>query len=225
MRDLDGTGGAPKGAPAAHDEIEGAIRRCLQQGDHEGAATALLRGHGREIFSFLAAVHRGEDDAAEVFSLFTEGVWRGLPRFEGRATFRTWSYAIARKASLRYRRDERRRERRFEALPDGSVLAGVAQAVRTETLWYLRTQPRTRFAALRDSLPPEDRELLVLRVDRKLPWNELARVLRDEGEEALEGEALKREAARLRKRFQLLSERLRELGRREGLLPPEERDG
>ena len=49
----------------------------------------------------------------------------------------------------------------------------------------------------------------------------LAQMLRDDDAEPLEGEALKREAARLRKRFQLLSEKLKELGRREGLLPPD----
>jgi RNA polymerase sigma-70 factor (ECF subfamily) len=57
----------------------------------------------------------------------------------------------------------------------------------------------------------------VLRVDRKLAWNELAEVLHD-GEGPLDPSGIKREAARLRKRFQLLKERLVELGRREGLV-------
>lgn len=207
------------------EEVEQSTRQCLDRGDHEGAATALIRGYGREIFSFLAAVHRSEDEASEVFSLFTEGVWRGLPKFRVEGTFRTWAYGIARKASLRVRRDKHRRQARFGALPEGSTLSAIAEEVRTQTLWYLRTEPRSRFAAIRDSLPPEDRELLVLRVDRKLPWNELAQMLRDDGEEPLEGEALKREAARLRKRFQLLSEKLHELGRREGLLPSDKNGG
>jgi RNA polymerase sigma-70 factor (ECF subfamily) len=208
----------------AQAELESAIRFRLENGDHAGAATALLRGYGREIFSFLAAVHRGEDDASEVFSLFAEGVWKGVQKFEQRATFRTWAYAIARKASLCYRRDKHRRERRFQALPADSVLSGITEQIRTETLWYLRTEPRSRFAALRDTLPPEDRELLVLRVDRQLAWNDLAQMLRDDTDAPLEGEALRREAARLRKRFQLLTERLREIGRHEGLVPPDKGD-
>jgi RNA polymerase sigma-70 factor (ECF subfamily) len=207
------------------EQIERNIRQCLERRDYEGAATALISGYGREIFSFLTAVHRDEDEASDVFSLLIEGVWRGLPKFTAQGTFRTWAYAIARKASLRVRRDKRRQKARFEALPQGSKLEAIAEDVRTQTLWYLRTEPRSRFATIRDSLPPEDRELLVLRVDRQLPWNELAQMLRDEGEEPLEGEALKREAARLRKRFQLLSEKLRELGQSAGLLPPDKDGG
>jgi RNA polymerase sigma-70 factor (ECF subfamily) len=61
-------------------------------------------------------------------------------------------------------------------------------------------------------LSPEDRELLVLRVDRGLAWNDLARVLSEEDGE-LDGPAITREAARLRKRFQVLKDRLREMAR------------
>ena len=56
-------------------------------------------------------------------------------------------------------------------------------------------------------------------VDRQLAWTELAQVLHEDEATSLVGEALKREAARLRKRFQLVKERLYEMGRREGLVP------
>ena len=62
-----------------------------------------------------------------------------------------------------------------------------------------------------------DRALLVLRVDRGLSWNDLARVLNEDGE-PLDDAALKRESARLRKRFQLLKRELLELGRAAGVV-------
>jgi RNA polymerase sigma-70 factor (ECF subfamily) len=93
----------------------------------------------------------------------------------------------------------------------------VAIAVRTETLPFLRTQTKTRLQALRDELPEEDRMILVLRVDRRLEWTELGRVLAGE-DEPLDEAAAVREAARLRKRFQLVKERLREMAKREGLI-------
>jgi RNA polymerase sigma-70 factor (ECF subfamily) len=203
------------------EELERDIRRLFDAGNREGSATALIRAYGGEILSFLGAVHKSETEASEVFSLVAEGVWRGLPTYTPQGSFRTWVYAIARKASLRYRRDKHRRESRFEALADAASFTTAVNQIRTETPWYVRTEPRSRFALIRDSLPLEDRELLVLRIDRKLAWNDLAQMLRDDDEGPLEGEALQREAARLRKRFQLLSERLREIGRREGLLPPD----
>lgn len=55
----------------------------------------------------------------------------------------------------------------LSAAPD---LADAAEAVRTRTAEYLRTEVKDRIAKLRDSLDPEDRTLLILRVDRKLGW-------------------------------------------------------
>ena len=98
--------------------------------------------------------------------------------------------------------------------------------VTAETLAYFSQRPPqaerdSRFAlvALRDGLPDEDRMLLVLRVDRGLAWNDLARILsEEEGDRATDDASLAKEAARLRKRFQLVKERLREMAKREGLL-------
>jgi RNA polymerase sigma-70 factor (ECF subfamily) len=202
------------------EELEQAIRGRTDALDFAGAAEAAIRGYGREIFEFIAALHRDESAAAEVFSLFTEGLWRGLPRFAWHCSFRTWAYAVARKASLRHRRDARRRAARNLPLPEGSRLSDIADAVRTETLPFLRTERKSRLTELRESLPPEDQTLLMLRVDRQLAWNDLAQVMREDDAGPLEGEALKREAARLRKRFQLVKERLYELARREGLVGP-----
>lgn len=203
------------------EELEGEIRRRADAGDLGGAAEVAMRGYGREVFEFLGALHRSEPDAAEVFSLFAEGLWRGLPGFAWHCTFRTWAYAVARRSSLRFRRDERRRVARLLPVPESSPYLAVAAEVRTETQPFLRTEGRTRFAALRATLPAEDQALLMLRVDRQLAWTELALVLHEDEGPPLGGEALKREAARLRKRFQLVKEKLYDLGRREGLVPEE----
>ncbi len=91
---------------------------------------------------------------------------------------------------------------------------------------YLQTQRKTRIAALRQSLSTEDQTLLVLRVDKQLDWTDLARVMRadDDAGPPPSQATLKREAARLRKRFQLIKEKLYELGRREQLIKAD-RDG
>src|SRR6516162_8285452 len=79
------------------DQLEAEIRRRAAAEDFAGAADAAMRGYGREIYELLAALHRRDDDAAEVFSLFAEGMWRGLPSFSWRSSFRTWAYAVAHK--------------------------------------------------------------------------------------------------------------------------------
>ena len=104
-------------------------------------------------------------------------------------------------------------------LSETSAIAGLVERVRSETLTYLKTEGRSKFTALRESLSAEDQELLILRVDRKLAWDEIARVFTTDAGTVSEDD-LKKESARLRKRFQSVKARLFELGERAGLVKP-----
>jgi RNA polymerase sigma-70 factor (ECF subfamily) len=206
----------------ARERLEREVHALCDRSDFAAAATVALRGYGPEILGFLYVVHPAETDATDAFAELSEVLWRKLPDFGWESTLRTWAYGIARNVSRALRRNAGRRRRR-EAADGEAALKDVAEKVRTETLSFLRTKARTRLQALRDTLPEEDRMLLVLRVDRKLEWNELARVLAEAAEteeEAppLDGAGVAREAARLRKRFQILKDSLRETARREGLI-------
>ena len=198
---------------ATREALEQEIRSRHQRGDLEGAAEVALRGYGRELYNFLFALHRrDEDSAAEAFSLFAEGLWRSLPGFAWHCPFRAWAYAVARRCSLRQRRDARR-----QTLPEGSALSLLVQQIQRDQSSALRSERRSRLLELREALPPEDQALLMLRVDRELSWNDLAQVLHDGTPAPLEGKALAKEAARLRKRFQTIKDALREAAQREGL--------
>src|SRR5271166_7110429 len=109
----------------AREELERTIRRHCDQHDLAGAAAIAIRGYGDEIFGFLAAIHRDEDDASEVFARFSERLWAGLGSFAWQSSFRTWAYAIARNESLYYRRSEGQRAKRNQPLPEGSALSKV----------------------------------------------------------------------------------------------------
>jgi RNA polymerase sigma-70 factor (ECF subfamily) len=88
--------------------------------------------------------------------------------------------------------------------------------VRTATLPLLKTEGRSALRRLRDELSHEDKLLLVLRADRGLAWDELARVFLETP--SPDDAALRRESARLRKRFQLVKQRLRERAKAMGML-------
>lgn len=207
---------------ARREAIEDEVTRACRAGDVDGAASALVRGYGPEILGFLVAQMGGEADASDVFSLFCEQVWRGLPSFGFQASVRTWAYTVARHAAYHHRKASRRRAAR--EVGSTSDIAAVAEAVRTATMPWIRTTTKTRFAQLRDDLPEDDRTLLVLRVDKGMAFDDIARVLlATEGDDAdavreVAPDVLRREAARLRKRFQLVKERLVERARSEGLL-------
>jgi RNA polymerase sigma-70 factor, ECF subfamily len=198
------------------ERLEADIAASLAARDLDRAMTLAVRGYGPEVIGFLHG--RSADGALvdDAFAGLCEQLWKALPRFEPRASFRTFMYTLARTAAAQVMRGELRRARRSSPLGSHEELAAQ---VRSATLPFLQTAVKSRMAALREALPQEDRDLLILRVDRQIEWGEIAHIMADG---PLGPDEAKREAARLRKRFQLVKERLRELAEREGLLrdPP-----
>ena len=188
------------------DELAGLIRG--KQLDL--AATRALEGYGAELYGFLVSFLGNESDAADVFSQVGEDLWKGLPSFKLACSVRTWLYLLARHAAARFRRSPWNRR------TGDSRLEGLVELARTRTQPWLRTDVKDRFKAMRDALDPDDRSLLVLRVDRGLSWEEVARVML--GEETASDAELSRETDRLRKRYQLLKDDLRRRARELGLI-------
>ena len=92
----------------------------------------------------------------------------------------------------------------------------IVEQVRTTTMIHLRTETKNKFAVLRDQLEPDDRTLLILRVDRKLGWNEIATIMAEDAEPT--PDVVKRGAATLCKRFERAKERLRKLATEQRLI-------
>jgi RNA polymerase sigma-70 factor (ECF subfamily) len=190
---------------------ESQLMELTRGGAFERVATTALDTYGPEVYGYLFNILGSESDASEVFSQVGEDLWSGLPAFAFQCTIRTWLYVLARNATSRYRRSPWYRQRSGDSALDQAV----ARA-RTSTAPWLQTDVKDRWRELRESLDPDDRVLLVLRIDRDLSWEDCARVMLET--DAPDGAMLAREAARLRKRFQLLKEDLRERGRAAGLL-------
>jgi RNA polymerase sigma-70 factor (ECF subfamily) len=193
------------------DLAEQTMRAACAAGDIDRATTDALRRYGPELLGFLVGIHGDYDAAGDAFAMFSEKLWQSMPRFEWKCSLRTWCYRLVRNAAIDLHRGERRGRVGLSSAPE---VLELAARVRTETLSVLRSETRTALERLRDELPEDDRALLVLRVDRDLDWRDIALVL-DASEDE---ESLKREAARLRKRFQLVKERLRTRAREQGLV-------
>ena len=191
-------------------ELEDELTGLIRAKQLDGAATRALESYGPELYGFLVTYLGNESDAAEVFSQVGEDLWKGLPSFGLGCSVRTWLYVLARHAAARFRRS------RWNRRTGDSHLDALVELVRTRTQPWLRTDVKDRFRALRDSLDPDDRSLLVLRVDRGLSWEEVAQVTL--GLEAPDTAVLERETARLRKRYQLLKDELRRRALEAGLV-------
>lgn len=174
------------------------------------AATLLLRTYGKELLEYSIAMARSEVDGSDAFSLFSERLWRGLPTFRWESSARTWCYVLAHRAIADTKRGGA--AGRIVPLSDAPEIAALVEDVRSRTLTFLRTEARDAFADLRASLSPEERELLVLRLDRRLPWREVAMVM--SAEQDLDAAALERRSAALRKQWEGMKSKLRTMVQR-----------
>ncbi|MBX3188533.1 MAG: sigma-70 family RNA polymerase sigma factor [Labilithrix sp.] len=181
------------------------IRALWDAGDMSRCASAAIEAHGPEVLGWLVVTTGDASEAEEAFATASEDLWRGLSTFRWECSIRAWLYALSRHALIRRRKVAAERRERRLPLDEAS---SVVDRVRTRTRPWLRTEVKDVFAELRASLAESERELLVLRVDRDLSWDEIATVL-DEP------------APRLRKRFQAIKEKLRAGARDKGLMGEE----
>lgn len=192
---------------AGRKTAEDAIREHQGRGDYRLATTVAMNTYGQELFRFVRVTVGCEDDAGDVNSELWEEIYNSLPRFEWRASFRTWAYTLARHACARFLRHPRRDL--FRPLSDAD-LSCLEQRLRT-TNWRLKDELRDKVAALRERLAPDQRSLLYMRVDQRMSWGKICEIMKAEG-------GAQNEAA-LRQQFARLKKQLRELARAEHLLP------
>ncbi len=142
---------------------------AAQAGDR-AALDALLRRHHDRVFALCRRLTGNDADASDATQEALLAIVRGLPRFDGRAAFTTWTYRVATNACL----DElRRRKRRpdpglpeFEDAPvggDPSIESSVSDRLAIDE-------------ALAE-LPSEFRAAVVLRDQLGLDYAEIAEVL------------------------------------------------
>jgi RNA polymerase sigma-70 factor (ECF subfamily) len=137
------------------------------------AHRASLTGH---CYRMLGSASDAEDAVQETFVR----AWRGLERFEGRASVRTWLHRIATNVCLDALSDDARRMRPIEERPPGTIDSPLETLDRTHWLEpvpdarvlpaggdpfeiaALRQSIRLAFVAALQHLPPRQRAALLL---------------------------------------------------------------
>jgi RNA polymerase sigma-70 factor, ECF subfamily len=195
------------------EKLEQDIHELCLRGELAGAVERALEGYGQELMRLMASVLHDYERSRDAFSLFSENLLKGLPGFRWESSFRTWAYRLARNACYQVMHAPAGREQPVTR----SQMPEDALKPRSETRPWQRTSVKERFRALRESLDPQERMLLLLRVDQRLSWEEVARVM-SEGDTPVPDAELKRKAAALRQQFQRIKTHLRSMAEEEGLI-------
>jgi RNA polymerase sigma-70 factor, ECF subfamily len=189
-------------SPPKPDPRDDELRALIAKGEIDQATEQTIRTYGAELVGWLCSIMPTEADGYDAFSRLSEELWRS---FDGRCSVRTWCYMLARHAAFHVRTQPRnQREVLLSHIP--SVLGAVTHVWNTTRGGEQHAQ--NVYAEIRRQLDEDDQTLLVLRVDRNLAWRDIALVLL--GEQA-DPEDVTRKAATLRKQFERVKERLREL--------------
>jgi RNA polymerase sigma-70 factor (ECF subfamily) len=156
---------------------------ATRKGD-EDAFADLVEPYRRELHAHCYRMLGSVPDAEDAFQEAVLGAWRGLARFEGRSSLRSWFYAITTNACLEaiQRRPKRvlpvdygpasdPHDRPTEPLiesvwidpyPDEDLFVGD-QAATPEARYEQRESVELAFIAALQHLPPRQRAVLILR--------------------------------------------------------------
>ncbi|MGF1598782.1 MAG: RNA polymerase sigma factor [Acidimicrobiales bacterium] len=138
------------------------------QGGERVALEVLLERHYDRLFVICRRIAGNDADAADACQEALLSVVKGLPRFDGRSAFSTWTHRIATNACLDEMRRRNRRPRPTSTLPEpGDPSPGLAQHV-VDRLTLEEALPQ---------LPEEFRLPVILRDVAGLDYAEIAEAL------------------------------------------------
>jgi RNA polymerase sigma-70 factor (ECF subfamily) len=204
------------------ETLEAAIRERCAAGDYRRAIEAALAGYGHEFLGYLVNEARGEESVDDLLGEFRKNVLTGIPQFRWESTFRTWAFRILRNTVARHRRDLALRSPPPPPAPSDSsprVMPRLEEPLSISKIPHEitsipgRVQKREEERLLRemlDKLTEDERRLLFSHVERELTFEQIAEEMSAQG-------AGKVTAAALRKRYERIQKKLREMAEAEGL--------
>ena len=157
---------AASGSGSGGQEDTQLLRRAV--GGDGRAFHKLVDTHSQRLFAIAVRLVGNSTDAEDVLQETWAGAYRGMGRFEARASVKTWLTRILVVQAARWRRDKRRRVMQpLDSMSVGSESNGGPAGV----------EKRIDLQAALLRLSPEHREVLVLREFEQMSYEEMAAVL------------------------------------------------
>jgi RNA polymerase sigma-70 factor (ECF subfamily) len=153
----------------------------LSQNGTEAAFEELVRRHQQRVSALVGGILRRPEDVQDVAQQVFLKAYLGIRKFDQRAAFSTWLYKIAVNECWDYLRKKKVRPLVYEAdLSEEQVskLDGIVSADRPPESPNARAEAREILERLLNTLPEQDRQLLVLKEMEGFSVQELAEILK-----------------------------------------------
>ena len=157
--------------PAAPDEIETLIQRCLR-GD-QVAWERIVRLHWRRVFNVAYKFVGKHDEAEDLTQDIFVKVFKSLATFDRRANFQTWLISVSRNLCIDHYRSVRKERQTIDRDVDANEPAPAA----AEPGPMAALEQRDRITLLREALaalPDSLRTAVVMRDIQELSYQEIA---------------------------------------------------
>jgi RNA polymerase sigma-70 factor (ECF subfamily) len=161
----------PVGEPGRFDEDQGLVDRARAGDEH--AFGQLVRKYQHRALTIARALGVDPADAEDVAQDAFLRAYRGLPRFRGASTFRTWLVQVVTNTARTARRQRATRRETSADEGETSIVDTVADPGNLERATIARDQVSRALATLPDDL----REAIVLRDVEGLEYREIAEAL------------------------------------------------
>ncbi|MDE3110235.1 MAG: sigma-70 family RNA polymerase sigma factor [Acidobacteriota bacterium] len=155
------------------------VRQC--QSGVQRAFEELVRRHQHRVFALVGGILRRPEDVEDVAQQVFLKAYLGIKRFDQRAAFSTWLYKIAVNECWDYLRKKKVRPLVYEAdLSEEQVsrLEGIVSFSHPPEGPAARAETRELLERMLDTLPEQDRQLLVLKEMSGFSVQELAEILK-----------------------------------------------
>ena len=151
----------------------------LAQNGAESAFEELVRRHQQRVFALVGGILRRQEDVEDIAQQVFLKAYLGIKRFDHRAAFSTWLYKITVNECWDYLRKKKVRPLVYEAdLSEEQVsrLDGIVSADRPRKARE-RAEAQEMLELMLETLPEQDRQLLVLKEVEGFSVQELAEIL------------------------------------------------
>jgi RNA polymerase sigma-70 factor (ECF subfamily) len=149
------------------------LLRAAAGGDR-GAFHRLVDRHSDGLFRLAVTLSRSRADAEDVLQETLIGAYRGLGRFDGRASVKTWLTQILVRQSAKMWHKGKRMSQAVRIDSPGGAAMGESLAERSS---QEDADRRMDLMAVIRTLPDDHREVILLREVQGLSYDEIARAL------------------------------------------------